>query len=252
MRPSAKEAESDYRQQTRQREIWVNRCRRIGDFIMVQLIVAGMNDLAERLQRCLSNVEIRPYQGQARVRRLYPCKLRFICPLCHYFWASGHVRNHSARLRRAAYGGHRLFYLTLTVPTVPLLTRAVLAALWCAWKKLRRQKLFNGCFATLAAMEIRKGANGWQAHLHIIVTADSMIPVDAIRSEWYGLTFGLVVDIKPVEVATVERVIRYSLKRPKIKKAEDLRALIGAAKGQNFVRATGQARQSTRRRDRSF
>lgn len=240
--------DNEQSQERRKREQWVEGCRGVGAIRAELLMELGMTEIRIGLLRCLSSIEVGFYRGRIKVIPIYPCGLRFICPICHCFWRSRHAKKYGARLRELVERGYRLYFLTLTVTSVPALTRQFISVLWVCWKKFRRHKLFDCCIGTLAVMEMKRGARGWHVHLHIILAAESMVSIEAVSIEWYELTkgfsVGYQVNIKPVEVASIERIIRYMLKYPSIEKAEDMRTLFNVARGQNLVRATGWARSN--------
>jgi hypothetical protein len=228
----------------RMRRRWIEECREIAAVRAELLNKVSMRETASKLLLCLSNVKISSYRGRAEVIRLNRCSLRFICPICHYFWADEHAKKYSLRLKQLVHQGYKPFLLTLPMPSVDVLTEEAIKVTWVCWKKLRHQKLFKGCIGALAIAESVKSVNGWLVHLHIILIVDSIIREELISIEWFNLSGGHQVNIKPIEIATVERLIRYTMKDPEIEHAEDLRALYRATKGHRLVRATGQARRT--------
>ena len=231
--------EDEYRRQ----RLRLEKARKVGAIREELLRKAGMIETAEKLQMCLSDARLWPYQGCIKVIRLHPCGLRFICPLCHSSWSFEFARKHLPRLRQLVSEGYKLYFLTLTVVSILNLTRAALDEVWDYWAKLRHQKLFKGCVGTLAVMEFKKGASGWHVQLHITLITDSMIKQEAIRLAWYSLSGGYIIDIKPIRVSTLRDFITYPLKDPNINHAEDLRMLHEATRNYRLVRATGQARR---------
>lgn len=199
----------------------------------------GEPELGSRVQACCA--EIVAAETADGMRYLAPrerCEVR-MCPACASRRAARLARKYEPKIRLLEKD-HRVRFLTLTIPNVPTLTRDVLANLFAAWVKLRRQKLFAGVVASLAALEITKGVGGWHPHLHILVIGGGYIPQDEIADAWEQLTGGRIVHIEKTDSGRLRELLKYPCKPATVESAADLAEVWAAIRGLKLVRAAGK------------
>lgn len=200
-----------------------------------------MHELAKRIATCYRRLRghISP-QNRLSIISFDHCEIR-VCPFCSYRWASGKAKKYAWHIESLAAQGYRLQFLTLTVANMPILDRAVLNRLWDCWGRLRRQKLFKNCVATLACMEVKRNEYDWHPHLHIILIGGKKISEDAVREAWCKLTGGHIVNDRLAKFS-IYNLITYSLKITRIQNAEELRQLHSSIDKFRLVCGTGKLR----------
>jgi hypothetical protein len=140
------------------------------------------------------------------------CYSRF-CPVCAERRAARILKKKLPVL--AQYQNY--VFLTLTMPSVKVMTDAYLQLAYASWNKLYHRKFMQlRCHGAITSLEVTYGEKGFHPHLHILIAIrHRYLPIEPIRQAWYeytGANWCHIEKPKPPLANAIRELVKYPLK----------------------------------------
>lgn len=130
--------------------------------------------------------------------------------------------------------------ITLTIPSVKVLTKEVLDNLRKAFTKLRHRKEFSDqVTGGYYSIEITHTQAGWHPHIHFLADCQ-WFDVFRLSSLWQECGGGKIVDVRRADKNSVKEVAKYHCKSLQLIGQGLLRQLLEAIKGKRLSGTVGQ------------